>query len=52
MYTLTDAPATAFRPRLWLLPHNGTNGQVSQWGALLAGSAPPAVRAVKADLSL
>jgi hypothetical protein len=26
---------------LWVLPHAGTNGQLSTWGAVLAGAAPP-----------
>ncbi|WP_157544294.1 hypothetical protein [Jonesia quinghaiensis] len=32
---------TAFAPVVWLLPDTGTNGQVSSWGAKLAGTAPP-----------
>ncbi|MCZ4551027.1 MULTISPECIES: hypothetical protein [Mycobacteriales] len=30
----------AFAPTLWVLPHPGTNGYLSTWGAVLAGYPP------------
>ncbi|WP_434141557.1 hypothetical protein [Leucobacter sp. gxy201] len=34
-----------FAPAPWLLPHPGTNGYVSSWGAMLSGTAPTRVAA-------
>jgi hypothetical protein len=35
--------SVGFEPIVWVLPHPGTNGQVSSWGAHLAGTAPPGI---------
>lgn len=45
MSLLVPAPRPAFTPIACVLPHVGTNGQVSTWGAKLAGTAPPPVTA-------
>ncbi|WP_272928720.1 MULTISPECIES: hypothetical protein [Leucobacter] len=30
----------AFMPAGWVLPHPGTNGYISSWGAMLSGTTP------------
>ncbi|UOR01485.1 hypothetical protein MUN77_15360 [Leucobacter allii] len=33
-------PRSAFTPTAWVLPHPGTNGYISSWGAMLSGTVP------------
>ncbi|MGO2036537.1 MAG: hypothetical protein ACTH2U_08665 [Brevibacterium sp.] len=34
------APAAVFTPKVWVLPHPGTNGYITSWGEMLSGTAP------------
>jgi hypothetical protein len=38
--TTTPLYAPVFTPVFWALPHPGTNGHITSWGAMLAGFPP------------
>ncbi|WP_430593184.1 hypothetical protein [Humidisolicoccus flavus] len=40
MSPLVSAKAAGFVPLQWDVPHPGTNGYISTWGAILAGVSP------------
>ncbi|GAA1524260.1 hypothetical protein [Brevibacterium permense] len=35
-----SAPDAAFRPKVWVLPHSGTNGYITSWGEMQSGTQP------------
>ncbi|WP_157689030.1 hypothetical protein [Brevibacterium siliguriense] len=35
-----SAPEAAFRPKVWVLPHPGTNGYITSWGEMQSGTEP------------
>ena len=42
-YTVGMTPAmrnAAFRPKVWVLPHSGTNGYITAWGEMQSGTQP------------
>ncbi len=43
---MNRAGGAVFAPRMWVMPHPGTNGYVSSWGAMLSGTTPIADAAV------
>lgn len=36
----SSAPDAAFRPKVWVLPHPGTNGYITSWGEMQSGTQP------------
>ncbi|WP_166404884.1 hypothetical protein [Labedella endophytica] len=39
------APVVGFSPMRWVMTHPGTNGYLSTWGAILAGTSPRSIEA-------
>ncbi|WP_170192089.1 hypothetical protein [Rhodoglobus vestalii] len=43
MFLTSSASNVGFLPTSWVMTHPGTNGYLSSWGAILAGSSPAVI---------
>lgn len=43
MFLNSCASSVGFVPTSWVMMHPGTNGYLSSWGAILAGSSPAVI---------